>query len=77
MFANFYSITLTGVPGFIQYATNNGDASDIKIDFVELEETQYEFITSNIKLYDTMPVQIQFERECEFNNYYLPSFLQF
>eukprot|EP00029_Vermamoeba_vermiformis_P002715 TRINITY_DN13087_c0_g1_i1.p1 TRINITY_DN13087_c0_g1~~TRINITY_DN13087_c0_g1_i1.p1 ORF type:complete len:431 (-),score=37.06 TRINITY_DN13087_c0_g1_i1:79-1371(-) len=52
----------SGVPGFIQYATNNGDTSDITIDFVELEETQYAFITSNIELYSIMPVEIQFEQ---------------
>jgi hypothetical protein len=52
----------SGVPGFIQYATDNGDARDVTIDFIELEETQYAFITSNIELYATVPVEIQFEQ---------------
>ncbi len=53
----------TGVPGFIQYATDNGDASDITIDFIELEEIQYQFIVSNIELYSSVAAEIRFEGE--------------
>jgi len=54
---------LAGVPGFIQYATDNGNTSDITIDFIELEETQYQFITSNIELYSSVSAEIRFEGE--------------